>query len=216
MTLKLYGRNGSGSVAVETLLHITNMPHEIVDVPKQEGGGMPGWFLAINPAAQVPALALADGTIMTESAAILIYLADLPECRYRGSRLTPGLNDPFRAPCLRWMVFLSAAQYEAVLRYYYADRYSTETGHASAIQARAAQQITTNFERFAAAADKTGPFFFGASLSIIDIYVAMLIGWAPDVDALFQALPRLRQIYSAVMDEADIRALFTHHGMPQS
>lgn len=44
---------------------------------------------------------------MTESAAILIHLADL----HPRARLAPGLGDPRRAQYLRWMAYVSAAIY---------------------------------------------------------------------------------------------------------
>lgn len=214
MTFKLYGRRGSGSACVETLLAIANMPHEVVEVPKQEDGTAPSWYLAINPTAQVPALSLPGGYAMTESAAIMIYLADLPACTYRGNRLAPATTDQARAAYLRWMVFLSAAQYEAMLRYFYSARYSNEPAHAAAIQAKATQQVNVNFDRLAEGADKTGPFMFGATLSAVDIYAAMLLGWSADIEALFKRLPRLERLYRATMAEANIRETFTRHDMP--
>ena len=57
-------------------------------------------FLAINPMGKVPAL-LHDGTLVTEQAAIYLYLADL----YPAAGLAPAVGDSMRGPYLRWMVF---------------------------------------------------------------------------------------------------------------
>ena len=57
-------------------------------------------YLSINPMGKVPAL-LHDGALVTEQAAIYIYLADLfPE-----AGLAPAIGDSLRGPYLRWMVF---------------------------------------------------------------------------------------------------------------
>ena len=57
-------------------------------------------YLSINPMGKVPAL-LHDGALVTEQAAIYLYLADLfPE-----AGLAPTIGDPLRGPYLRWMVF---------------------------------------------------------------------------------------------------------------
>ncbi|XXY44814.1 glutathione S-transferase family protein [Sorangium sp. So ce269] len=60
-----------------------------------------------NPMRQVPTLVYPDGEIMTESAAVLIDLAD----RHPESKLSPGLTDPRRRQFLRWMVHVSSAIY---------------------------------------------------------------------------------------------------------
>ena len=49
---------------------------------------------------KVPAL-LHDGTLVTEQAAIYLYLADL----YPAAGLAPAVDAPLRGPYLRWMVF---------------------------------------------------------------------------------------------------------------
>ncbi len=62
---------------------------------------------AVNPMRQVPALVTPGGEVITESAAILIWLAD----SHPQARLAPGLDDPRRAQFLRWMSFIPAAVY---------------------------------------------------------------------------------------------------------
>ena len=208
---KLYGRIGSGSAAIEALLQLTGMAYELVDVATDADGKAPAWFLKVNPRGQVPALGLADGSPMTESAAIMIYLADLPECTWKGQRLAPASTEPMRASYLRFMVYLSAAAYDTALRYFYSDRFSTDPAHAGAIQARASEHLDADFDTLAAAAHPAGPFLLGANISAVDIYAAMLIGWAPDIDKLFKRLPRLQKLYRAVLTEPVIRSVFERH-----
>jgi glutathione S-transferase len=66
-------------------------------------------YLAINPMGKVPALRHGD-TVVTESVAIGLYLADLvPE-----KRLAPAAGSPERGPYYRWLLFL-AGPLEAAL-----------------------------------------------------------------------------------------------------
>lgn len=51
-----------------------------------------------------------DGVVVTETVAIFICLAD----RYREAGLAPALDDPARAPYLRWLVFRAACFEPAV------------------------------------------------------------------------------------------------------
>jgi glutathione S-transferase len=57
-------------------------------------------MLALNPMGKVPIL-VDDQTIVTEGAAIALYLAD----RYAPGRLAPVLDDPARGAYLRWALF---------------------------------------------------------------------------------------------------------------
>ncbi len=67
-------------------------------------------YLAINPMGKVPAIRHGDALI-TEQAAIFMYLADL----YPAARLAPPIGDPLRGPYLRWMVFYGSCFEPAVI-----------------------------------------------------------------------------------------------------
>ena len=116
---KLYGRPGSGSVAVQVALEEVGAGYERIWVGREAADV--AQFRVMNPTGRVPALVLPDGTVMFESAAMLIHLA----LGHPQSRLAPQPGSSLHAAFLQWMVFLSANVFEAVLRMYYSDRYST-------------------------------------------------------------------------------------------
>src|SRR5204862_7471170 len=60
-----------------------------------------------NAMRQIPTLVYPHGEVLTESAAILIHLADT----HPGSRLAPSVEDPARPQFLRWMLYVSSAIY---------------------------------------------------------------------------------------------------------
>ena len=60
-------------------------------------------YLALNPMGKVPAIRH-KGTMVTETVAIFIYLADV----FPQARLAPALDDPQRGTYLRWLVFYAA------------------------------------------------------------------------------------------------------------
>lgn len=96
--IELYGDSISGNCYKLRLacsqLHIDYTWHEI-DI--LAGASRTEEFLAMNPNGKVPLMALPDGHYLSESNAILCYLAD-------GSQLAGG--DRFeRANVLRWMFF---------------------------------------------------------------------------------------------------------------
>ena len=97
--LKIFGAVGSGSVPIEAALTLLGTPYEVIEAVTWESEEARKRVEMVNPLRQVPALVLPSGEIVTESAAILIYLADL----HPQARLAPGLNDTKRAQYLRWM-----------------------------------------------------------------------------------------------------------------
>ena len=208
-SFKLYGRPGSGSGACEAVLALSGLPHEIIDLERWEQGGAPGDFLAISPLGQVPALVLPDGSAMTESAAICLYLADLAP----SADLAPEPGDPLRARYLRWMVYLAANSYMTALRIFYPERYSTHNDDGAAVKAAALQRNKFEWSVFAEAIDE-GPFILGNQMCAVDLYVAMLMSWELDIEGTFTAHPPLGKLYAAVAEHPKIAPVWRRHDMP--
>lgn len=72
--LTLYGSAGSGSAAVEMALQAAGQPYRVVRASTWESDSAQAELRRVNPLGQIPTLVLADGTVLTESAAILIHL----------------------------------------------------------------------------------------------------------------------------------------------
>jgi glutathione S-transferase len=206
---KLYARKNAGSVAVGALLALLNVEHEVVEVLKTPTGAAPDWFAAINPCGEIPALALPDESVMTESAAMMIYLADA----YPEAGLAPAVGTAARAQYLRWMLYMATATYTSDLRMYYAARFSTDPSHADGIKAKAIIDLAHDFDIFAAEMGP-GPFILGEKLSAADLYTAMLLSWSNDMPALFAKHAKLKQLYGAVSAIPAVRKVWDWNGMP--
>jgi glutathione S-transferase len=180
---KLYGRSGSGSLAVQVALEEAAAPYERIWVG-QESADMER-FRQLNPTGKVPALMLPDGTIMFESAAMLTHLALI----HPDAKLAPPPGTTRHALFLQWMVFMSANLYESVLRIYYSARFSSR-GDADSDAIR--EQGTADFLTHAQVIGRgLRPYVLGAEYSIADAYLYMLAGWYPDMTELHARLPAL-------------------------
>jgi GST-like protein len=181
---KLYGRPGSGSLAVQVALEEIGARYERIWVGREAADV--ARFRVMNPTGRVPALVLPDGTVMFESAAMLIHLA----LSHPQPALAPQPGTGRHAVFLQWMVFLSANVYEAALRMYYSDRYSAR-GEADAEAIR--KQGTDDFcTHLALVSQGLGPYVLGADYSIADAYLYMLASWYPgEKKALYARVPRL-------------------------
>ena len=179
----LYGRPGSGSLAVQMALEEAGVPYERLWVGREPEAVAK--FREVNPTGKVPALVLPDGTTIFESSAILVHLANL----YPQAKLAPPSGTTRHAEFLQWMTFLSANVYEAVLRIYYSARYSAR-GEVDADAIR--QQGLTDFLAHASLiAGSLSPYVMGADYSIADAYLLMLASWYPDQDELNARIPQL-------------------------
>jgi glutathione S-transferase len=179
----LYGRSGSGSLAVQVALEEIGAPFDCAWISREPAEV--ARYREVSPTGKVPALASPDGTVMFESAAILIHLAlSNPQ-----AGLAPPPGTPRHAAFLQWMVFLSANVYEAVLRIYYSDRYSSR-GEADAAVIRE-QGLADYRTHTALIARHLQPYVLGAEYSIADVYLYMLVSWYPDRDELAMRVPAL-------------------------
>jgi glutathione S-transferase len=180
---RLYGRTNAGSLAVQMVLEETGLPYEITWLSKDAADVAA--LRKVNPSGKIPALMLPDGTLISESAAMLIHLAGANPAR----ALAPAAGTAQHARFLQWMVFLSANMYEALLRYFYAERYST--GGAAAASGIKVQGLADWDRHLSSVAGNLAPWVLGDELSAADCYLHMLAGWHPDLEALHARLPAL-------------------------
>lgn len=183
---KLYGRQGAGSLAPQMLLEEIGVAYELIWISKAPADIEV--LRRISPAAKIPALVLPDGTVVSESAAILIHLTNVhPE-----AGLAPITGGSAHARFLQWMVFLSANMYEAALRFFYSERYSAAGAVAAPpIKVQALREWTSHLELVHGA---LSPYLLGEALSAADIYLHMIASWYPqEHSALPSFLPKLKQ-----------------------
>ena len=99
--MKLYGYRNGRTLRALWALEEVGVPYEFVEVDLKRGQHREPEFLALNPAGKVPVLD-DNGTIVTESAAICMHLAE----RHPESGLLPPVGTPERTECYRWMSFI--------------------------------------------------------------------------------------------------------------
>jgi GST-like protein len=194
----VYGAPGSGSVPVEAALTLIGAPYSVVGDDVMRPVACNPSANAINPLQQVPVLALPSGELMTESAAILIYLAD----RHPDAGLAPALDDRRRPAFLRWMSYVSTAIYS--LAWIRADpmRLVADAAQAPVIQDRIAARRAECWRHMDNQIEP-GAFLLGDTLTVLDLYVAIVSRWAPRRSRFYREAPRMAAIVRRV--DADPR-----------
>jgi GST-like protein len=187
----VYGQKGTGSVPVEATLLLLGEPYEVIERGPSEDRP------AGNPMQQVPVLALPNGELMTESAAILIHLAD----SHPAARMSPALDDPRRPAFLRWMVYVSAQIYALVWARDDPGRLAAEEAHNAVILERTAERMAYCW-RMMDAQVSPGRYILGEDLSVLDLYVTVVSCWGPRRARFYQEAPKLAEVVRRVDQDA--------------
>jgi GST-like protein len=192
MSMVLYGSRGSGSAAVEMALAAAEIAYRVVRASSWEPDSAYAELLEVNPLGQIPTLRLADGTILSESAAILIHLG----LAYPRAKLLPTAPSE-RAQHIRGLVYIAANCYAAVSVGDFPQQWTTSSTKAAQDRVRAAAR-TQLHRRWAIFADIFGPALTGptpGALAFLSVIVSQWSGTRKVLEAerpsFYQALLQL-------------------------
>ena len=169
----LLGCKGCGNAIVESAFNVAGIPVDYEEVDYSDDSPTRPRLLQVNPLGQVPTLVLPDGTVMTESLAMLHYIDDMaPQ-----AGLIPPKGDPLRPVFYRWAVFFVAAVYPT---YTYGD--DPKKWVPDAAGSKCLRDSTDEHRKKLWAqieAEVKGPWFLGGRFSALDLYLAAMTRWRP-------------------------------------
>ena len=172
--LTLFGTQGSGSASTEAALDIAGVPYRKVEAAPWTASAGLDELKRINPIAQIPTLLLEDGSILTESAAILIHLG----LAHPESGLLA--TDPSqRAQQIRGLVYIGANCYAGIGILDYPDRWYPDPSDdvRQAMQARGKARVHELWQVFADQFPGS-PWLSGDRLGALDILAATVSRWS--------------------------------------
>ena len=182
--MKLYGFGPTRSLRVLWGLRELGVDFEFVPINLPAGEHQQPAFLRLNPAGKVPVLVDGD-FVLTESAAIILYLAE----KYPAKRLLPEDLES-RAQVYRWVMFAMTELEQPLWRITRHTMLYPEDKRLAGDVALAKQE----FVEMAAVLErhiKDGEFIVGNNLTAADCVTVYLLDWANEFK-LIEAQPRLR------------------------
>jgi len=201
--LVLYGAAASGSVAVEAVLTLLGIPFQLIEgetwsseAARERVGGQ-------NAMRQIPTLVLPSGETLTESAAIMIWLAD----SHPAAKLAPALDDPQRAQFLRWMFFVSSAIYSL-------HWIKPDVSRIGAPQSARDDVVDSVHERIAFcwrtmdAQLSPAKYLLGDTLSVLDLYVAVISRFGPWRERFYEEAPKMTAVIKRVDEDPRLKGLW--------
>lgn len=204
MTYILYGDLGSGAFSIEAALAEAGAPLEFRSVSLEKDEQKSDAFLAINPSGKIPALQLPEGGIVTETAALLILIAE----RHPEANLLPAPGTPERGQALRWLAFMASEIYPIVEIADYPERFFADHKSAAILGLSAKRRIRDRLILVEAAVQ--GPWFLGENFSALDIYAAMFSRWREAREGGWRDdyLPKICAIANALKERPAIKPVF--------
>lgn len=207
---RLYWAPLTAAFAPQAVLEEAGVSYEreILDLKVKREQGSPA-YLALNPGGTIPTLVTPEGTVLTESAAIMLSLAE----RYPETGLLPAPGTAERERLLRWLFYLTNCVQEAYRRYYYAERYSTDPADAPRIKARARADLLARWAPIETLLGDPGPFVLGAGYSAADLYLVMLATWFDPREALLDRHPNIKRCTELAAQRPALRRTLESHGL---
>jgi GST-like protein len=191
------GQKGTGSVAVEATLTLLGERYCVDEIRDSQ------FHNEHNPMNQVPVLLTPDGERITESAAILLWLAET----YPEARLAPTPGDPRRGQFMRWMAFVASAIYAL---YWVRDdpsRVAADKAAQAEVKTALNARIADNWGVMEAGlTPKT--YLLGDEITVLDLYVTVVSRWTPRKALHHTIAPRIGEVVRRVESDPRLAALF--------
>ena len=204
--MKLYYATGTCSlsphiVALEAGIELDLEKVNLAKTPHPTETGVD--FTTINPNGYAPALELDDGSVLTEGAAIVQYLADLkPEA---GLMQPEGSTGRYRQQS--WLNFIASELHKMYSPWLFHPEYGTQA------QDVARQKIAERLGVVESHLAKSGPYLAGERFSAADAYLFTIVGWSAFTKVDLTAFPQLRAFMDRVGARPNVRAAMQAEGM---
>lgn len=204
---RLYGTRGSGSAIAELGLTKAGVHYELRRASRWEADSAFDELLMINPLGQIPTLVLPDGSVLTESAAILVHLG----LEHPTSGLLP-VDPSARAQTLRGLVYVAANCYSMITVSDYPERFIDGGDEAAqkAVRSAARRQLHTAWEHFS---DNfvAAPFLGGAEPGALDMMAAVVSRWSGTRAHMKTARPAFMQLLAAIEAHPTVAPVLARH-----
>jgi glutathione S-transferase len=199
--LKLYYAPGTISIAVALTLEEAGLPYEALKVDFKSAEQTGPDYLAINAKGRVPALVLSNGTVLTETGALLEYIADVAP----SAGLIPA--DPALAAHMRSaMYYLASTMHVAHAHKMRGSRWASQqssfddmTAMVPQTMAACATYVETHLLR--------GDSVLGQSFSIADPYLFVVCTWLEGDGVSIADYPKIQNFMTKMEARKSVKTI---------
>ncbi|MFW8593600.1 glutathione S-transferase family protein [Cribrihabitans neustonicus] len=198
--MQLYYAPGTISVAVALALEEAGLEYEAVKIDFAAKEQASPAYAQINPKGRVPALAV-DGGILTETGALLDYIADLaPDAGLRPA-------DPLLAARMREvMYYIASTMHVNHAHRLRGARWAKERASWKDMQKMVPQTMAASCD-YISQYGLRGPFVLGETLSLADCYLYVACTWLDGDGVKLEDYPRIAEFMTAMQGRASVQRL---------
>jgi len=205
----LYGKKGSGSATTQAALELIGAPYRLIETASWEPNDAFNDLLKLNPLGQIPTLVLPDGSVLSESAAILIHLG----LAHPETSLLPR-DAAARAQAIRAMVFIAANCYAAISVIDFPERWCADADDDAAVKERiragTRARLHKHWEMFADLFPAS-PYLSGTELGALDIHAAVVSKWSGARKHIEAARPDFHAALIRIEAHPKVAEVFAQH-----
>jgi glutathione S-transferase len=203
----LYYSPGTASMVVHLALLEIGVPYRLELVDFEKDVQHSAEYLKLSPHGVVPTLVI-DGKPMTESAALLMILAE----RHPEARLAPPIGTPEHQEWTQWIVYLSNTLASAYRLWFY-PRDLGVAEHPPEIHDAIQRKIETVWNRLDAHLSAHGPYLLGDEFSGADLLLTMHMRWSRNMPRPVTEWPALKKLADLVRARASWKKLYEIEGL---
>lgn len=197
------------SVASHIALEEAGIAYSLEPVLIREGQQRSERYLRINPLGRVPALEIAEGFVLTETPAVLAYIAELrPELR-----LLPDAGRQ-RARANEWMSLLSSVVHVAFITFFRPQRYTSDEGAAARLKHDGKQHFHQMLRHIEARLPDSD-FVLGERYSLCDAYLLPFYLWGRHFELPVGELPGYGALAQRVLARPAVQRALEQEGYGQ-
>jgi glutathione S-transferase len=200
--MKLYYSPGTCSLASHIALYETGLQFEtdrLIKTTKMTTGGEN--YMQVNPKGYVPALKLDNGSILTEGAAVLQYIAD----QKPDSGLAPPCGTMERYHLQEWLTYISSEIHKSFSPLFNKDASEDVKSHAHSMLSKRLVYAEAQL------ADK--PFLMGDHFTVADAYFFVVMNWSKIVGFDLAPFPNIKEYLARIAVRPAVQAAMKAEGL---
>lgn len=197
MKMQLYYAPGTISIAVAIALEEAGIDYDAIKVDFAAKEQTSAAYAQVNPKGRVPAL-VTDGGILTETGALLDYIADLkPEAELRPS------NPVMKARMREVMYYLASTMHVNHAHKMRGHRWADQQSSFDDMKAKSVQTMTDSATYVENHVLK-GPFVLGETFSLADPYLYVACNWLEGDGVSVADFPRIVAFIEAMRGRTSV------------
>jgi glutathione S-transferase len=205
--VKLYYSPAAISLVTHIALEEAGLPYDLEKISIREGQHLTPSYRRIHPLARLPALEIGPGDILTETPALLRYIADLvPD-----AKLLP--TEGRAAACANeWLSLCASGVHPQFIGFFAPTRYTDDPAAAEAVSRDCKRRFFDLLQHVESRLPEHG-FALGDAYSLCDAYLVVFFLWARKFELPVATLARYARLSETVLTRPAVRRALAQEGL---